>query len=392
MRCAAFILMAMLVWPSLSGAKEPCASCPKEVACQKSACAQAKHCPLASDCPEAVATDVASACQAHGVRNSVCCTSVAKASDENCPHSECCDQAVASDNDCCTDACCDDAETLTALQLEHLDKAVEHLLAAGLPVEAQELAVRAEQVRTELLAQKIAELDRLHKEIEALQTRVARRQQVLLKLEFVEVPVAEMRKPGRALSHCQPDGQEPFRLTSCKTDEIASEIQELSKKKRLKVLSAPTVGTVFGRAARYQVGDEVAVPVTHSDGTLTYTLRNVGTTIDAVVTPAADGKLRVGLRGEFTEHDPSRDTENQGLKVPGLRTLMVDTGFEVKPGHTTVLCGLLQQRQKRKEQGAACNEEACADQVQLMVLVTPELVTAQPPVTASAHGHAKGNR
>lgn len=110
--------------------------------------------------------------------------------------------------------------------------------------------------------------------------------------------------------------------------------------------------------------------------------------VDFVPIVLGNGMVRLEVRPEITEIDPSLAVNG----APGFRSRTVDTGVEMKSGQTLALAGLIQNRLDSEVRGipwladmpwvgaAFRRTRETENEVELLILVTPELVDA-------LHGH-----
>jgi pilus assembly protein CpaC len=97
------------------------------------------------------------------------------------------------------------------------------------------------------------------------------------------------------------------------------------------------------------------------------------------------------VRPEVSEPDPSRGLTLDGTSVPGFRSRYVETAVEMQAGQTLAIAGLLQTRTESSTKavpllgelpyfGAAFRRVTeTQNEIELLILVTPELVDAMDP-------------
>jgi pilus assembly protein CpaC len=112
--------------------------------------------------------------------------------------------------------------------------------------------------------------------------------------------------------------------------------------------------------------------------------REFGTTVDFVPTVLGNGRIKLEVRPQVTEIDPSLRDPVTG--TPGFRSRRVDTGVELGAGQTLALAGLIQNRVDAENLGLPFfadmpwigamfrSVQETVNEVELLVLVTPELV------------------
>lgn len=156
----------------------------------------------------------------------------------------------------------------------------------------------------------------------------------------------------------------------------------------LKILADPTLVTVSGRAASFNSGGEIPIPVPQSLGTISIEWKQYGTQIDFVPIVLGNGKIRLEVRPRISELDDSRAVNIQGTLVPGIKSRDADTGVELMAGQTLAIAGLVQKRVEASNIGlpwisevpylgaAFRKTQETINEVELLMLVTPELVEA----------------
>jgi len=156
----------------------------------------------------------------------------------------------------------------------------------------------------------------------------------------------------------------------------------------LKVLAEPTLTTISGRPAFFNVGGEFPVLIPQSLGTVSIEYKKYGTQVDFVPIVLGNGNVRLEVRPRVSEVDPTRSVKVNGYDVPALRVREVDTGCEMKPGQTFALAGLVQDRIEAQNVGLPFladvpffgvpfrHVKETRNEIELVILVTPELVEA----------------
>ncbi len=136
-----------------------------------------------------------------------------------------------------------------------------------------------------------------------------------------------------------------------------------------KRLAEPVIITQDGRLANFVSGGEIPLPAPTATGKVSHDHQRVGTSIDFLPQKLPNGKLRLEIRAEQTELDPSNNVQVNGTTVPGFNSQRVDTAVELQSGQCVML-----------------------HHDQLLVMVTPEFVSTpsairplpQPPQPLAA--------
>ena len=169
------------------------------------------------------------------------------------------------------------------------------------------------------------------------------------------------------------------------TNSFFGVLEALRQDNLLKILAEPTLVTVSGRPAFFQVGGEVPVMVPQSLGTISIQYKKFGTQLDFVPIVLGNGRIRLEVRPRITEPDRALSIEHEAYTIFAFKTREVDTGVELQAGQTLALAGLVQTRIEAERRqlpwigempyvGALFRRvEEKANEVELLILVTPEL-------------------
>ena len=169
-------------------------------------------------------------------------------------------------------------------------------------------------------------------------------------------------------------------------------LEFLQQRDLAKILAEPKIVTVSGRPAYFNVGGEFPILVPQSLGSVSIEYKRFGTQVDFVPIVLGNGRIRLEVRPRVSEIDASRGVTVQNITVPGLRVREVDTGVEMRAGQTLALAGLIQNRVEAQNRsvplvgdipgplGAMFRRvEEEINEIELLILVTPELVDALEP-------------
>lgn len=158
-----------------------------------------------------------------------------------------------------------------------------------------------------------------------------------------------------------------------------------------KIISEPTLVTVSGRPAYFEVGGEIPYEIPQSLGTTTIEFKKFGTRLDFVPIVLGNGAIRLEVRPRVSQLDESIGIPVGNRVVPGFKTRELDTGVELKAGQTLALAGLLEHRVEAENKGIPFladlpwvgagfrRVEEDVNEIELLVLVTPELVDGMDP-------------
>lgn len=166
----------------------------------------------------------------------------------------------------------------------------------------------------------------------------------------------------------------------------------------LRVLSEPTLVTVSGERAFFQVGGEFPIMVPQSLGTVSIEYRKFGTQVEFVPIVLGNGKINLEVWPRVSEIDNSQSVTLNDTTVPGLKVREVKTMVEMEAGQTLAIAGLVQTRTEAERRGLPLVSDLPyvgaafrkvmerQNEIELLILVTPELVDAMEPEEVPACG------
>jgi len=239
-------------------------------------------------------------------------------------------------------------------------------------------------VKHALLKQKLAEMNCLQSEIDELRAATGTPQQILVKLQAIEVSRTKMRTQGfdiailRENPHANSAAQAPrtasaIGYTVNDTAAVNELIEQLLKNNIAKVLAEPNLIAVSGRPASFNVGKEVPLPM-QPGSNKAVEFKPVGTQVDVLAVAQGDHRVRLELRARIGEIDNSRPIEVNRVKVPAISVRQVSSGVNLKFGQTAVFSGLVQKRtQRQKRENKIVDVE---NEIELLFVVTPELIAS----------------
>ena len=175
-------------------------------------------------------------------------------------------------------------------------------------------------------------------------------------------------------------------------------LQALEQRNIAKILAEPNIVAVSGRPAQFNVGGEFPIVVPQSLGTSSIEFKKFGTQVDFLPIVLGNGKIRLEVRPRVSSLDPSVSIVLQGIEVPGLKVREVDTAVEMSAGQTFALAGLVQERTDSVFRGLPYisnlpiigvpfrSTEEETNEIELLILVTPEFVDAMDPSEVACGG------
>ncbi len=283
----------------------------------------------------------------------------------------------------------------TADRLEHLIRAVGHLEAAGELEEARRIHRLAEEERRALLDR----LKDLETEVDRLRELTGTATSILVEVQVMEISRSKLRKLGvdyaEAREGAGHDRDQPEVPNvdawaaafhgSCflePDDGRLRLLEALKKDKLVKVLAEPTLVTLSGRPATLQIGGEYPVMEPEPDGSHRVGYKSYGTRVDLLARTVGDDIIRLEIRPEISELDHTLAIDVGEHSFPARRVREMDTTVEIRSGYTFVIGGLVQQRKVTENTKASNDEPLEDDLIELLVLVTPQIV--EPATAAKA--------
>jgi Flp pilus assembly secretin CpaC len=269
---------------------------------------------------------------------------------------------------------------------------------AALPQQAPSPITTAEtpqSAKEALLQQKLGELNRLQREIEQLRTEIGIAQQILVKVQVLEVSRTKLRRLGVDIAYVmdavasdaknRPNdfsmiGDRPGFRVFDRSDAFLRTISALRGANVAKVLADPSIVVVSGRPASFNVGSELPIP--SPPGTNKgLQFQTFGTKVNLLATDLGHQKTRLELLIRVAEPDYSHNVEIDGHRVPAMNLRQVDTAVELKSGQTALLNGLVQVRNEAIEHESGTTEEK--EEIETWFIVTPEFMPSIANAPAS---------
>jgi pilus assembly protein CpaC len=248
-----------------------------------------------------------------------------------------------------------------------------------------------------LLEQKLAERDRLQREIDELRRATGTPQQILMKIRAVEINRSKLRRLGVDWSTADGNQKSVSSVAELLQPNASSSLdgmafgivgpgdgfpaflQAMESHNIAKVLAEPAIAVVSGRPASFHVGGEIPMPAGPNSGKAVEFV-NFGTQVDMLAAALGNGKVRMELRVRLSEPDFSRAIAIEGQRVPTFNVRQCDTAFELPFGQSAVLTGMVQVRDSVviTAEGQRKTE---TEEIETLFIATPEIV-ARPEIVA----------
>ena len=110
-----------------------------------------------------------------------------------------------------------------------------------------------------------------------------------------------------------------------------------------RMLATPTLVTMSGQTASFNVGGEFPVPTTDSEGQTTINYKEYGVILRFTPTIVGKETITLNVSPEVSEPDWSVGTASGGVAVPGVKTRKGHSTLQLKDGQTFVMAGLLKE-------------------------------------------------
>lgn len=225
--------------------------------------------------------------------------------------------------------------------------------------------------------------------------------QVMLHVTIAELNRSQLRRMGVDFNVLFADGRHLLSSTLAgglptltgifENGDVSVLINALASNGTAKILSRPSLTTLSGHPAQFLAGGEFAVPTIVGVGgaeAATTQFRGFGTSMIVVPTIVDGDLIRLRIAPEFSQIDANNAVQG----IPGLNSRRVQTTVELREGQTIVLGGLLSRQISTEITRIPLlgeipligplvfnSKRATEDEMELLVLVTPEIVRAMDP-------------
>ncbi len=168
-------------------------------------------------------------------------------------------------------------------------------------------------------------------------------------------------------------------------------IKALRQNELVKVVAEPTVVAIHGRPAKFTAGGRFPIVIPAGNNQVTVQFVEFGTVVNLVAFVLNENRLRLEVRPEISELDPSRGVTLNGTTIPGIRQRYVETSVEMDAGQTLALAGLIQSRTESVNAGFPFfadlpyagvlfrRVQEQVNDIEVLFLITPEFASAMEP-------------
>ncbi|QDT68246.1 Type II secretion system protein D precursor [Planctomycetes bacterium MalM25] len=174
-------------------------------------------------------------------------------------------------------------------------------------------------------------------------------------------------------------------------DAFVGYLDALQQKNVAKILAEPNIVAVSGRPAQFNEGGEIPIIVPQSLGNVSVEYKPFGTQVDFLPIVLGNGKIRLEVRPRVSDLDFGNAVTINNTQIPALTVRQVDTAVEMNAGQTFAIAGLIQQRTNTTNAGVPLladipilgvpfrRSQDESEEIELLILVTPEFVDAMDP-------------
>lgn len=180
----------------------------------------------------------------------------------------------------------------------------------------------------------------------------------------------------------------------------------LETKGLVKTLAEPTLVTMSGDTANFLAGGEFPIPVAQTSvgtgtiaPTITVEFKQFGISLAFTPTLLQDGLINMVVNPEVSSIDPTTSVRLGVISVPGIKVRRAHTTVELRDGESFTIAGLLSDNYQNSIRqypfvgdlpiiGSLFRSTGFQrDQTELVIVVTPHLVTPRRAVAATAADH-----
>ncbi|MFT4190475.1 MAG: pilus assembly protein N-terminal domain-containing protein [Comamonas sp.] len=164
-----------------------------------------------------------------------------------------------------------------------------------------------------------------------------------------------------------------------------------------RVLAEPTLIAHSGQSASFLAGGELPIPVSSSDGQVSIQYKQFGISLQLTPTVLSSSRIALKVAPEASELDYTNAVTLDGVSVPALSTRRADTTVELGDGESFVIGGLVSRTTSSSVDKVPLLGDLpiigtffksltyTQDERELVIVVTPHLVSPLPPGTDLAN-------
>lgn len=173
---------------------------------------------------------------------------------------------------------------------------------------------------------------------------------------------------------------------------LTATLRALEQKGQARTLAKPNLVALSGQDASFLAGGEVPVPVPNGLTGVTIEYRQFGVQLAFTPTLFPDEMIRLKVAPEVSQLDPAHGVTLAGYNVPALTVRRASTTIELRDGQSFAIAGLFQHSYSNTLNqlpgvsqlpviGALFRSANWQrNETELVIIVTPHLVTGEPPL------------
>ncbi len=189
-------------------------------------------------------------------------------------------------------------------------------------------------------------------------------------------------------------GMDYHKLTGHPFQRVNFMLQALAVKNKVRVLSRPNITTMSGEEAEILIGGEIGIP-TSKDGEIVVTWKEYGIHLKIKPTVDHENKITTSVQAEVSDLNDAAAVATTAGKIPGLTSRKASTVLALPDGGTMSIGGLLNNKENKIVTKVPIlgdipiigeffkHTSNSKDRHELMILITPTIVTINDPVKAS---------
>jgi hypothetical protein len=227
-----------------------------------------------------------------------------------------------------------------------------------------------------VLREKQHELARLQQEIRQLREETGTQQQIVVRVQMLEVSLTKLRRMKTDFSVADligttQDGAQVVSKVGQAADSqaLTGFLEWLKENNVARVLAEPQVMTMDGRPASVHIGGEIPVPSGCNKDAVEH--KNVGTQLDVVPISLGGNRVRLEMRARVSEVDDSHSLTIGESRVPAFKVRQCATAIETAFGCSAVCNGLVEVRTEAVKTETGTRTER--NEVALLLVVTADL-------------------
>lgn len=176
---------------------------------------------------------------------------------------------------------------------------------------------------------------------------------------------------------------------------INFKLSALIKQGKARILSRPNVTAMSGEEAEILIGGEIPLPSANKNGDISVTWREYGIKLHILPTATSDNKITTNVKAEISHLDSGNAVTTTAGTIPSLLSRKASTVITIPDGETMSIGGLMNNSEAKNINKIPLLSSipiigeffkyttTSQDRHELVILLTPTIVTNEDPVQAS---------